>query len=98
MSYNGYGDVLMYEYKNQHELYIGLLPAIKVKLRTLLNSEYQYITQEDIWNFLKETKWSNSNGLTLGEMVNDIIHIDNKDIDMYLKNKLKNEKKEIIIS
>jgi len=88
----------MYEYKSQQDLYEGLLPAINVKLKMLKNSEYQYITKEDIWNFLKETKWKNSVDLTLGEMVNDIIHIENKDIDIYLKDKLKNEKKEIIIS
>lgn len=88
----------MYEYKSQRELYEGLIPAINVKLRMLKNSEYQYITKEDIWNFLKETKWKNSIDLTLGEMVNDIIHIENKDIDIYLKDKLKNEKKEIITS
>ena len=88
----------MYEYKSQQELYEGLIPAINVKLKMLKNSEYQYITKEDIWNFLKETKWKNSVDLTLGEMVNDIIHIENKDIDIYLKDKLKNEKKEIIVS
>ena len=88
----------MYEYRSQEELYKGLIPAINVKLKLLKNSEYDYITKEDIWNFLKETKWKNSIDLTLGEMVNDIIHIDNKDIDIYLKDKLRNEKKEIIVS
>jgi len=87
----------MFEYKNQQELYEGLKPAINVKLKLLKNSEYEYITKEDIWNFLKETKWKSSVSLTLGEMVNDIIHLDTKDLDIYLKNRLKNEKKEIII-
>lgn len=88
----------MYEYKNQQELYRGLMPAMNVKLKLLKNTEYSYITKEDIWNFLKETKWNRSVELTLGEMVNDIIHFENKDIDIYLKNKFKSEKKEIIIS
>ena len=88
----------MYEYKSQQELYEGLVPAINVKLKLLKNTEYEYITKEDIWNFLKETKWNSSTDLTLGEMVNDIIHTNNKDIDIYLKEKLKNEKKEIMIS
>ena len=38
-----------------------------------------------IWNYLKITKWSKSVNLTLAEMVNDIIHTDNKDIDIYLR-------------
>jgi hypothetical protein len=88
----------MYEYSSQEDLYKGLIPAINVKLKLLKDSEYNYITKEDIWNYLKETKWIISTNLTLGEMVNDIIHLDNKDIDIYLKNKLKNEKKEIIVS
>jgi len=88
----------MYGYNNQLELYNGLIPAINVKLKMLKNTEYNYITKEDIWNYLKETKWKNSTNLTLGEMVQDIIHVSQIDIDNYLKNKLKNEEKEIIIS
>lgn len=88
----------MYEYNSQEELFQGLIPAFNVKLKLLKNTEYSYITKEDIWNYLKETKWKNSINLTLADMVEDIIHADNKEIDIYLKNKLKNEKKEIIVS
>ena len=87
----------MDEYKSQQDLYNGLIPAMNVKLRMLKGTEFSYITKEDIWNCLKETKWTKSVDLTLGEMVNDIIHIDSKDIDFYLKEKLKNGDKEIII-
>ena len=88
----------MYEYNNQLELYNGLKPAINVKLKELKRTEYNYITSIDIWNFLKETKWRGSIDLTLGEMVQDIIHVSHIDIDKYLKDKLKNEEKEIIIN
>ncbi len=88
----------MDEYRSQEELFRGLIPAMNVKLRLFLNTDYHYITKEDIWNYLKEKKWQSSIGLTLGEMVNDIIHVEGKEIDCYLKNKLKNEKKEIIVS
>ena len=88
----------MYEYNSQLELYNGLMPAINVKLKELNKTEYNYITSEDIWNYLKITKWQGSNNLTLGEMVDDIIHVSQVDIDKYLKNKLKNEEKEIIIN
>ena len=87
----------MYEYKNQLELYEGLIPALNVKLSELKNTEYNYITSEDIWNYLKETKWRDCIDLTLGEMVEDIIHVSQIDIDKYLKIRLKNENKEIII-
>ena len=76
----------MYEYKNQLELYQNLIPALNVKIRLLKKSNYNHITKKDIWNYLKNNKWSSSINLTISEMVNDIIHADNKEIDIY-KNK-----------
>lgn len=80
----------MYEYKSQRELYLSLIPALNVKLRLLKNSDYKNIDKIDIWNYLKISKWKNSINLTISEMVNDIIHADNKDIDIYLKKSKKN--------
>lgn len=75
----------MYEYKSQKELYKSLIPALNVKLRLLRKSNYSDITNRDIWNYLKNSKWVNSINLTISEMVNDIIHADNKEIDIYKK-------------
>lgn len=80
----------MYEYKSQKELYQNLIPALNVKLRLLKNNDYHDIDKIDIWNYLKETKWRSSIDLTLADMVNDIIHADNKDIDIYLKKNKEN--------
>ena len=80
----------MYEYKSQRELYLSLIPALNVKLRLLKNSDYKNIDKIYIWNYLKISKWKNSINLTISEMVNDIIHADNKDIDIYLKKYKKN--------
>lgn len=77
----------MYEYKSQKELYETLIPAFNVKLRLLKEGEYDSIKRIDIWNYLKVNKWVNSVDLTLADMVNDIIHADNKEIDIYLKKK-----------
>lgn len=77
----------MYEYKNQKELYQALIPAFNVKLRLLKESDYDFIKRKDIWDYLKVNKWANSVDLSLAEMVNDIIHADNKEIDIYLKKK-----------
>ena len=82
--------ISMYEYKSQRELYLSLIPALNVKLRLLKNSDYKNIDKIDIWNYLKISKWKNSINLTISEMVNDIIHADNKDIDIYLKKYKKN--------
>ena len=75
----------MYEYKSQKELYNNLVPALNVKLRLLKNSNYNDITKRDIWNYLKVNKWQNSINLTISEMVNDIIHADNKEIEIFKK-------------
>lgn len=73
---------------NVQQLYSFLNPALNVKLRLLKNSNYFYIKKEDIWSYLKETKWTYAKGLILADMVNDIIHCDNHDIDIYLKEKI----------
>lgn len=73
---------------NIQKLYEFLSPALNVKLRLLRNRNYFYIKKEDIWLYLKETKWSYSKGLTIADMVNDIIHCDNQEIDLYLKEKI----------
>ena len=90
MLYNESVVISMYEYKSQRELYLSLIPALNVKLRLLKNSDYRNIDKIDIWNYLKISKWKNSINLTISEMVNDIIHADNKDIDIYLKKYKKN--------
>jgi len=78
----------MYEYKSQKELYQNLIPAMNVKLRLLKNNDYNDISKEDIWNYLKVTKWRYDIDLNLSDMVNDIIHTDNLDIvNYYKKNK-----------
>lgn len=73
---------------NIQKLYEFLSPALNVKLRLLRNRNCFYIKKEDIWLYLKETKWPYSKGLTIADMVNDIIHCDNQEIDLYLKEKI----------
>ena len=67
----------MFEYKSKEELYQGLIPALNVKVKNLKKNKINNITKEDIWNYLSETKWKNSIDLTLADMVQDILHIDN---------------------
>lgn len=78
----------MYEYKSQLELYQSLIPALNVKIKYLRKNKIKEITKEDIWNYLKETKWKNSINLTLADMVQDILHTDNGELTEY-KNKNK---------
>lgn len=80
--------IKMYEYKSQLELYQGLTPALNVKLTLLKKNNHKEVTKEDIWNYLKETKWKSSVDLTLADMVQDIIHTDSSELIAYHKKKL----------
>ena len=43
---------------------------------SLNNKDYDYITRTDIWNYLKINKWCKDVGLTIADMVDDIIMVD----------------------
>lgn len=77
------------EFNSLQELYNRIKPALKTKMRELHRIGYDYIKEEDIWNYLKETKWMRANDLMLSDMVNDILNSDEIAIDKYMKNKLK---------
>ena len=73
----------MYGYKSEKDLYDNLVPALKVKKRLLDKSGYDNISIEDIWNYLKESRWSKAIGLELADMVSDIVHVNNLDLVKY---------------
>jgi len=76
------------KFSNLEELYKKLKIVFDIKLRILKLEKYNYIKSEDIWNFLSETKWKKDIDLGIAEIVNDIIHCDNFEIDIFLKDKL----------
>lgn len=76
------------EFNSVSELYERLQPALKSKVAELSRDGYGYLTVEDVWNYLKESKWKNSKNLALNEMVSDIFNSDNVIIDDYFKSKL----------
>ncbi|NLM63473.1 MAG: hypothetical protein GX190_04085 [Mollicutes bacterium] len=75
-------------FNSLEELYERIKPALTTKRREMIKSGYEYIKEEDIWNFLKEVKWKESRSLSLHEMVSDILNCDNDLIDNYLRTKL----------
>ena len=64
------------EFTSQQELYQKIQPAFNVKKRLIQNSEYKDITNQDIWQYLIETKWKTAQNLTISDIVNDIITLD----------------------
>lgn len=77
----------MQPFKSKEELYERVTPALNVKLNELKKLNYFDIEKDDIWNYLIIKKWSKSIGLTLADIVSDIIHLDNKELYNYIKNK-----------
>ena len=73
------------EFNTLEELYKRIYPALTTKRNELVRNGYKYIKEKDIWNYLSTTKWTNSKGLTLASMVNDILNSNNEQIDKYLK-------------
>ena len=85
----------MDEYKSQKELFDSLKPAFSVKLR-LIQKDYDYITKNDIWNYLKINKWCKDVGLTISEMVDDIIMVDIDKVDRFLKEYIKGQERKLV--
>ena len=73
------------EFNNILELYERLKPALLAKVADLKRNDINYIKIEDIWNYLKVTKWSNASNLLLYQMVDDILNVDNVLLDNYIK-------------
>ncbi len=69
-----------FKFKSLEELYQRLLPAFRTKVADLKRNKINNINEIDIWNYLKNYYWKNKKGLTLGEMVNDILSTPNDDL------------------
>lgn len=77
------------EFNSVKELYNRLLPALNTKVEELRRNDLDYIKKEDVWNYLKDTKWINANNLLLYQMVDDILNLDNSVIDEYVKERIR---------
>ena len=83
------------KFKSLQELYERILPALKSKTREIHKKGMDYIHEEDIWNYLKTYKWTSSRSLDLGDMVNDIFNIEKRELDSFVKNELKNYRRNV---
>ena len=83
------------KFKSLQELYERILPALKSKTREIPKKGMDYIHEEDIWNYLKTYKWTSSRSLDLGDMVNDIFNIEERELDSFVKNELKNYRRNV---
>lgn len=61
------------DFNSLDELKQRLMPALRTKVNDLKKNKISNINENEIWDLLSKNKWSKANGLTLGEMVNDIL-------------------------
>lgn len=79
-------------FNNLQELKMRITPAIKSKIRELRSRQYLITEFDDIWEYLKTNKWLVSSNLTLYDIVNDILKLDNDTIEEYsIKRRNRNE-------
>ena len=77
------------EFNSVQELYERLKPALTTKVTELKRNDLDYIKADDIWNYLKDSKWSKATNLLLYQMVDDILNLDNNEIDEYVKGEIR---------
>lgn len=85
------------EFSSVEELYKRLTPALKVKKTEAYNYGYGYLKIEDIWNYLKDKVWKNSRGLSLNDMVSDIMNCSLEEIDYYFKENLSKKNRKVFL-
>ena len=85
------------EFNSVFDLYKRVKPALNSKVKELKREKYDYIKEEDVWNYLVKNKWASAQGLVLCEIVDDILNAENKKIDRFIKDERKKKKEELLI-
>jgi len=74
-------------FKSEDELYDRIKPALRSKKKILLKKGAKRITEKDIWDFMRNHVWVNSNGLELCDMVDGILNAEDMLLIEYYHNK-----------
>lgn len=83
-------------FKTIDDLYKRLKPALYSKVVELKRMGLDYIKEEDIFNYLLESSWSKKDNLSISELTNEILYLDNNLITSYVMKLLKEtERKKI---
>lgn len=72
-------------FNSEAELYARLKPALNTKKTECHRLRLTYISEADIWNYLKHTTWASAKNLDLSKMVSDILNAPIERIDKFVK-------------
>ena len=95
MSLSRQGGNMADVFQTQQELYRRVRPALSSKAEEMRRLGYTFIKEEDVWNFLKESKWRQAEGLSLAQLVSDILNAENDPIQKYFLDRLKHVERKI---
>ena len=73
----------MIEFNSIEELKKRTTPALIAKLNELKSKNYNLISIDDIWNFLIKNKWQKAIDLTLYDIINDIMNVNEEELEEY---------------
>ena len=80
-----------YDFTSLEQLFKRVRPALHAKCSEFHRTGY-VVKDIDIWNCLMEKRWKCGKGLTLYDIVNDIMMVEYSDISKFQEEKRKDEK------
>ena len=83
------------QFKSLEELYSRVEPALYSKILEFKRRNINYIKKEDIWNYLSQYVWKNSDSLDLATMVSTIMDVKEEDMKAYVHGILRNQNREL---
>ena len=79
-----------YEFSCVLDLKAHIKPALDSKVRELQRKNINYVSQDDIFEYLRNMVWPLKSNLTLYNIVDDILNTDNEIFSNYVVSKMKN--------
>ena len=79
-----------YEFTSVLDLKAHIKPALDSKVRELQRKNINYVSQDDIFEYLRNMVWPLKSNLTLYNIVDDILNTDNEIFSNYVVSKMRN--------
>lgn len=79
-----------YEFSSVLDLKVHIKPALDSKVRELQRKNINYVSQDDIFEYLRNMVWPLKSNLTLYNIVDDILNTDNEIFSNYVVSKMRN--------
>lgn len=75
-------------FNNLLELKLRVKPALNSKVKEMRLKGINYVNSDDIWEYLRLFKWSNSSNLNLATIVDDILNTDYNKFNHFVLDRL----------